>query len=144
MRLDLATGAVIQKSFHLGAVGRVARGRTARGGMQEQRHVQGDAARAFLSLLGGEGALLIANGDGLQLMRMTGYGGVAQTVDALIKVSASWTVEALPLENFASADGTLRYELGGIAIVQVPKDHHGSMLGPTERIELIMVALAEV
>lgn len=106
--------------------------------------MQLDATRAFLPLLSGECALLVAHGNGLQRMLVAGYGGVPHTVSALIKVCASRTMETLPLQNFACADRTLRYELGGITIVQVPQNHHGGMLGPTERIELIMVALAEV
>ncbi len=39
--------------------------------------MQRDATRAFLTLLSGESALLVAHGYGLQLMLMAGYGGVA-------------------------------------------------------------------
>ncbi len=39
--------------------------------------MQRDATRAFLPLLSGDGALLAAHSYGLQLMLMTGYGGVA-------------------------------------------------------------------
>mmetsp|Transcript_9995 Transcript_9995/g.17981 ORF Transcript_9995/g.17981 Transcript_9995/m.17981 type:complete len:207 (+) Transcript_9995:161-781(+) len=144
IRLNLAPRTMFEQSFHLRAIGRCALHRPARGRMQQQRHVQGNATLTLLPLFRRERTLLSSHRDGLQLMLMTGDGRVAQTVNALIKVGTGGTMVSLPLQNLAGADGTLLDKLGRVAIVQVPQYHHGRVLGPAERIELVVVALAEV
>lgn len=78
------------------------------------------------------------------MMLVTGYGRVAQTVNALIKVCAGGTVITLPLEYLTRADGTLLDKFWSISIVKVPEDHHRGMFCTAEGVKLIVVALTEV
>jgi hypothetical protein len=59
--------------------------------------MQRNATLTFLSLFRSKGALRVAHWNGLQLMWMTCNGRIPETIKTLIKVSASRTMEALPL-----------------------------------------------
>ena len=52
IRLNLAPSTVLEKSLHLGTVGRCTLGGSTRRGMQEQGHVQSNATLTLLPLFG--------------------------------------------------------------------------------------------
>ena len=144
IRLDLAPCPVFEQSFHLRAVGGCTLRRSASGCMQQQSHMESNATLALFTLFRRKRTLLITNWDSLQRMLMALYGWVTKTFNALIKICTSRAMISFPLQNLTRANCTLLNKLGSITVVQVPQYHHGCVLGSTQRIELIMVTLAQV
>lgn len=100
--------------------------------MQQQSHVQRNAALALLPLLRRQCTLLIPNCYRLQWMLMPGDGRVTQAVNAHVKVGACGAVISLSLQYLTSAYRTLLDKFGRVAVMQVPQHHHGCVFGTTK------------
>jgi hypothetical protein len=111
--------------------------------VHQKGHVHLDAALPLalllLSQLRGRAAGHVNSAKGVLVQIGT---VVAQAVRAEVDVArrTMMTVARIDLNAAVGADGR---ELGRVGVVQVVEHHHGAVLGSTELVELIVVALAQ-
>ena len=150
--LNLTLMAVLEIVLHLGTILRSTRLSVAPRGMLNELNMELNVALPLSSLMFGETAATTVvcaatlDGDGLHLVRASASVGVGILValGTEVEVWTSVAVPAITRKDFLATRTAGLHELGSATIVKVPQNHHRGMLCPTELVELVVVASAQV